>query len=69
MPTLDNLRVAVIATDGVEEPELAEPVSAEPWHIAVTSLTGTDGLVELPEDTTSLEPGAEVAFIPYSELI
>jgi protease I len=28
MPTLDNLRVAVIATDGVEEPELAEPVSA-----------------------------------------
>jgi protease I len=28
MPTLDNLRVAVIATDGVEEPELAEPVAA-----------------------------------------
>ena len=28
MPTLDNLRIAVIATDGVEEPELAEPVRA-----------------------------------------
>jgi putative intracellular protease/amidase len=28
MPALDNLRVAVIATDGVEEPELAEPVRA-----------------------------------------
>jgi protease I len=28
VPTLDNLRVAVIATDGVEEPELAEPVTA-----------------------------------------
>jgi protease I len=28
VPTLDNLRIAVIATDGVEEPELAEPVRA-----------------------------------------
>jgi protease I len=28
MPALDNLRVAVIATDGVEEPELTEPVRA-----------------------------------------
>jgi protease I len=28
VPALDNLRVAVIATDGVEEPELAEPVGA-----------------------------------------
>lgn len=28
MPALDNLRIAVIATDGVEEPELAEPVRA-----------------------------------------
>jgi protease I len=28
VPTLDNLRIAVIATDGVEEPELAEPVKA-----------------------------------------
>jgi protease I len=28
VPTLDNLRIAVIATDGVEDPELAEPVQA-----------------------------------------
>jgi molybdopterin molybdotransferase len=35
----------------------------------LTSLTETDGLVELPEEVTRLEPGAEVDFIPYSELI
>lgn len=35
----------------------------------LTSLTETDGLVELPEDLTRLEPGTEVDFVPYSELI
>ena len=35
----------------------------------LTSLTETDGLAELPEDMTRLEPGAEVDFMPYSELI
>jgi len=35
----------------------------------LTSLTETDGLVELLEETTRLEPGAEVDFVPYSELI
>jgi molybdopterin molybdotransferase len=35
----------------------------------ITSLTETDGLVELPEELTRLEPGTEVDFIPYSELI
>lgn len=35
----------------------------------LTSLTETDGLAELSEDTTRLEAGAEIAFIPYSELI
>jgi molybdopterin molybdotransferase len=35
----------------------------------LTSLTETDGLVELPEELTQLVPGAEVDFIPYSELI
>jgi molybdopterin molybdotransferase len=34
----------------------------------ITSLTETDGLVELPEDMTRLEPGTEVDFVPYSEL-
>ena len=35
----------------------------------LTSLTETDGLAELPEETTRVEVGAEVAFMPYSELI
>jgi molybdopterin molybdotransferase len=35
----------------------------------LTSLTETDGLVELPEEITRLEPGTEVDFLPYSELI
>jgi len=35
----------------------------------LTSLTETDGLAELPEETTRVEVGAEVAFVPYSELI
>ncbi|MBV8409760.1 MAG: molybdopterin molybdotransferase MoeA [Alphaproteobacteria bacterium] len=35
----------------------------------LTSLTETDGLVELGEDTTRIQPGAEVDFVPYSELI
>jgi molybdopterin molybdotransferase len=35
----------------------------------ITSLTETDGLVELHEETTRLEPGTEVNFVSYSELI
>jgi molybdopterin molybdotransferase len=35
----------------------------------LTSLTETDGLVELPEDMTRLQTGAEVDFVPYSELM
>jgi molybdopterin molybdotransferase len=35
----------------------------------LTSLTETDGLVELLEDVTRLEAGTEVDFIPYSEII
>jgi molybdopterin molybdotransferase len=34
----------------------------------LTSLTETDGLVELPEDLVQLAAGSEVDFIPYSEL-
>jgi molybdopterin molybdotransferase len=32
----------------------------------ITSLTETDGLVELPDDMTALEPGAMVGFLPYA---
>jgi len=35
----------------------------------LTSLTETDGLVELSEETTRLEPGTEVDFVSYNELI
>jgi molybdopterin molybdotransferase len=34
----------------------------------ISSLTQTDGLVELSEDTTSVEPGAIVDFLPYAVL-
>ncbi len=35
----------------------------------LTSLTETDGLLEFPEDVTSIEPGARVGFLPYAALI
>ena len=34
----------------------------------ITSLTETDGLVELPEETTAVEPGATVGFLSYAAL-
>jgi molybdopterin molybdotransferase len=35
----------------------------------ITSLTETDGLAELPEDVTAVEPGATVGFLSYSALV
>jgi molybdopterin molybdotransferase len=35
----------------------------------LTSLTETDGLLELPEDVTSIEPGDRVGFLSYAALI
>ena len=35
----------------------------------LTSLTQTDGLLEFPEDVTSIEPGARVGFLSYASLI
>ncbi len=35
----------------------------------ITSLTETDGLAELAEDTTTLEPGATVGFLSYATLM
>jgi molybdopterin molybdotransferase len=35
----------------------------------LTSLTQTDGLLELPEDMTSIEPGTRVGFLPYAALV
>jgi molybdopterin molybdotransferase len=34
----------------------------------ITSLTETDGLVELPENITTVEPGSTVGFLPYQLL-
>jgi molybdopterin molybdotransferase len=35
----------------------------------ITSLTQTDGLVELLENTTTVEPGSTVGFLPYATLL
>ena len=35
----------------------------------LTSLTETDGLAELDEDVTNIEPGAVVGFLPYASLL
>ena len=35
----------------------------------LTSLTETDGLAELGEDVTNIEPGATVGFLPYTSLL
>jgi molybdopterin molybdotransferase len=35
----------------------------------ITSLTETDGLVELPENTSTVEPGSTVGFLPYGVLL
>jgi molybdopterin molybdotransferase len=35
----------------------------------ITSLTETDGLVELPEPVTRIEPGDEAGFLPYAALL
>jgi molybdopterin molybdotransferase len=35
----------------------------------LTSLTETDGLIELPEDATTVEPGATVGFLSYAALV
>jgi molybdopterin molybdotransferase len=35
----------------------------------LTSLTETDGLVELPEDITIIAPGARVGFLSYASLV
>jgi molybdopterin molybdotransferase len=35
----------------------------------LTSLTETDGLLELPEELTAIEPGARVGFLSYAALV
>jgi molybdopterin molybdotransferase len=35
----------------------------------ITSLTETDGLIELAEDVTTVAPGATVGFLSYAALV
>jgi molybdopterin molybdotransferase len=35
----------------------------------LSSMVESDGLIELPEDLTQLEPGSMVAFLPFSEMM
>jgi len=43
--------------------------SAEARAGLITSLTETDGLVELAEDATAVVPGAPVGFLSYAALV
>jgi molybdopterin molybdotransferase len=61
----EYVRVALrTAADGVVE---AVKFAREGAGL-ITSLTETDGLVELPEDVTRVEPGATVGFLSYAAL-
>jgi molybdopterin molybdotransferase len=53
------------AVDGVVEAVKYEQDGAG----VLTSLTETDGLAELAEDVTNIEPGATVGFLSYASLV
>jgi len=62
----EYVRVALrAAADGVIEAVKYERDGAG----VLTSLTETDGLAELPEDVTRVEPGATVGFLSYASLV
>jgi len=62
----EYVRVALrTAADGAIEAVKYEQDGAG----VLTSLTETDGLAELPEDVTTVEPGAMVGFLSYASLI
>jgi molybdopterin molybdotransferase len=61
----EYVRVALRRTDdgAVEAVKYAQDGAG-----VLTSLTETDGLVELPEDATTVEPGSTVGFLSYAAL-
>jgi molybdopterin molybdotransferase len=62
----EYVRVALRqAADGVVEAVKFEHDGAG----LLTSLTQTDGLAELGEDVTTIEPGATVGFLSYASLV
>jgi molybdopterin molybdotransferase len=58
-----RVKLARAADGGVEAIKHAQEGAG-----IITSLTETDGLVELPEDTTTVTPGATVGFLSYAAL-
>jgi molybdopterin molybdotransferase len=61
----EYVRVALhVAADGVIEAVKYEQDGAG----VLTSLTQTDGLAELSEDVTSVEPGSTIGFLSYASL-
>jgi molybdopterin molybdotransferase len=61
----EYVRVRLAMADGVLTAEKHPQDGAG----VITSLTATHGLVELAEDTTRVEPGATVGFLPYAVLV
>jgi molybdopterin molybdotransferase len=62
----EYVRVKLVrAADGVIE----AVKHAQEGAGVITSLTETDGLVELPEDVTTFAPGAMVGFLSYATLV
>jgi len=62
----EYVRVALrAAPDGVIEAVKYEPDGAG----VLTSLTETDGLAELSEDMTKVEPGSTIGFLSYASLV
>jgi molybdopterin molybdotransferase len=62
----EYVRVALrAAADGVIEAIKFEQDGAG----VLTSLTETDGLAELPEDVTRIEPGSTVGFLSYASMV
>ena len=59
------MRVPARSTDGTVE------AFKHPQEGAgiITSLTETDGLIELPEEATKIEPGTSVGFLSYAALV
>jgi molybdopterin molybdotransferase len=62
----EYVRVALrMAADGVVE----AVKYAQDGASVLTSLTETDGLVELPEHVNKIEPGETVGFLSYTSLL
>ncbi|UVF22183.1 molybdopterin molybdotransferase MoeA (plasmid) [Microvirga terrae] len=61
----EYVRVRLFSRDGAVEAQKHPSDGAG----VITSLTQTDGLLELPEHATRIEPGDPVGFLSYAELL